>query len=256
MLAVIRMLHDADRAAKPDEVYAWIDAEGLRSTRPPPAGKDAEMHYRRDVRFARQELADASILLPSPGLWELADPGDALSLTEAKAVEVIRENRRRRDARRKERKEGRGVSDGGTGVTAAFAISGPSHGPPPVPGTFSLVRGDGPAFTYAFRFGRTSVWKIGYTSDLAARLAEVNRHLPVETDCATWTVARSHSWPGRHPAFAMEQDIFERLASSRTHFERVRCSARALDAAWEAACGAVEEGRARYCQPISASVPP
>jgi hypothetical protein len=34
--------------------------------------------------------------------------------------------------------------------------------------------------TYAFQFGSRELWKIGHAKDVAARLADVNKHVPVE----------------------------------------------------------------------------
>lgn len=42
------------------------------------------------------------------------------------------------------------------------------------------------AFTYAFRFGRTDIWKIGHAIDVKERLKQVNCHIPPEAVPERW----------------------------------------------------------------------
>jgi hypothetical protein len=88
------------------------------------------------------------------------------------------------------------------------------------------------AWTYAMRFGKSSIWKIGRTSDLDSRLMEVNAHVPVELLDQQWVSARTHEWMTSAEAQAMEQRVLRRLTQNRTQGERVRCSEEELDRAW------------------------
>ena len=53
----------------------------------------------------------------------------------------------------------------------------------PVPTSWSAVverNAEQPSFTYVLQFGDRDLWKVGHAVDLAARLAEVNKHVPHE----------------------------------------------------------------------------
>ena len=88
------------------------------------------------------------------------------------------------------------------------------------------------SFTYAFRFGRTGTWKIGHAVDPAARLGEVNAHVPHEVLGYGWTAFLKQRHSTQTHAYEMEQRIFEILKERRTARERLQCSEGDLTAAW------------------------
>jgi hypothetical protein len=94
---------------------------------------------------------------------------------------------------------------------------------------------DGISFTYVFRFGSSDIWKIGWTTDLDARLADVRRHVPVELTRENWTPVLSQSHPSQNAAYAMEQHLLGLMEKHRTEGERVRCSEGEMQNAWELA---------------------
>jgi hypothetical protein len=83
------------------------------------------------------------------------------------------------------------------------------------------------------RFGDRDLWKIGHTNDVAARLVEVNKHVPHEILGERWTVFLTQQWPTPAIAYAMEQRIFANLGAYRTTGERVRCAETDLIKAWQ-----------------------
>ncbi len=90
----------------------------------------------------------------------------------------------------------------------------------------------GAAVTYALRFGRRNIWKIGHAQDVAARLAEVNKHVPHETLGESWTAVLTQRWKTQMAAYDMEQRVLALLNDKRTQGERVVCTASELQAAW------------------------
>jgi len=95
---------------------------------------------------------------------------------------------------------------------------------------------DRPAQAYVFRFGDTDVWKIGWSVDPSKRLAEVNRHIPVEVLGAGWRLAHVASCPDMRQARALEQRALAVFAEHRTAGERLRCAADLLDRRWQELC--------------------
>ena len=62
-------------------------------------------------------------------------------------------------------------------------------------------------WTYAARFGSSSIWKIGQTSDQETRLHELNAHIPVEYLEEQWSISRHHKWTSVERAQEMEQRV-------------------------------------------------
>ena len=84
------------------------------------------------------------------------------------------------------------------------------------------------------RFGDSSIWKIGRTTDLGTRLAQVNDHIPVELLGQSWQVSLTHEWLTSVEAQAMEQRVLSYLSMHRTQGERVKCTKAELEEAWKA----------------------
>lgn len=241
-MVIARALVAMGGSATLPEVYSWIDDNGLRRAQVPPEGMTAEQHYRREVRFARQELAEGGLLVSVGRRWQIADRKRILAVTPDAVREMVRENRRNREARR-----GSSWPEKEGFVRAAVRPSTASTGPTPVEWSGEVTRTDGPAETYALRFGDTDLWKIGYSADAETRLATINRHIPVEVVNASWVLARRHRWPNQLAAYSMEQEVLAALTPERTVFERVRCAPDRLAAAWD---------RARATIAVQQPVPP
>lgn len=96
---------------------------------------------------------------------------------------------------------------------------------------------DRTAFTYAFRFGNTDIWKIGHSVDVKERLKQVNWHIPSEVVPERWNVTLQQPWQTETDAYAMEQRVLQALKLKRTEGERVRCAEPELWSAWLAAIG-------------------
>jgi hypothetical protein len=117
----------------------------------------------------------------------------------------------------------------------ALKSSGPTTGPRPTSWTGSVQRdAETEAWTYAFRFGSKDIWKIGYAKDVAARLTEVNRHVPEEVIGEGWRLVLQHRWNTEAKAYEMEQRVLKALRTPASMFERVRCTRRQLESAWSA----------------------
>jgi len=117
--------------------------------------------------------------------------------------------------------------------TAAVSLGTPTTGPAPAHWTGIVTRNpDAEAWTYAMRFGKRSVWKIGHTQDVKGRLAEINQHVPHEELGEQWVVALQQKWTCSQDAYAMEQRVLAALAEQRTEGERVRCPEHVLQSTW------------------------
>lgn len=116
------------------------------------------------------------------------------------------------------------------------ALQGATTGPRPTSWSGEVSRDATEAsFTYAFQFGERELWKIGHAKDVAARLAEVNRHVPSEVLREQWRRVLEHPWPTEGAAYDMEQRALTALRSTTSVGERVICSKRRLETAWSAA---------------------
>ena len=106
-------------------------------------------------------------------------------------------------------------------------------GPVVSPGTRMITVSDkDKAWTYAARFGTSSIWKIGQTNDLKGRIQELNAHVPVEHLKEEWRIAWHHEWRSTEEAQEMEQCVLTILSDKRTQGERLRCSEKELEGAW------------------------
>lgn len=110
---------------------------------------------------------------------------------------------------------------------------GPTRGPKPTDWAGMVSRSvGGSAYTYAFRFGSSEVWKIGWTENIDERLSSVNKHVPMEVTQAAWEPTLAHPHPSKADAYAMEQRLLELLNKHRTNGERVRCTEAQIKEAW------------------------
>jgi hypothetical protein len=118
-------------------------------------------------------------------------------------------------------------------LNETLAFGRPTTGPVPSDWAGTATRTtEAEAWTYAMRFGQRSIWKVGHSQDIDQRLREVNLHVPIEEIGESWGLALQHRWPDSVAAYAMEQRVFQALASFRTSGERVRCSQVQLLSAW------------------------
>lgn len=111
----------------------------------------------------------------------------------------------------------------------------------PAPSSWSGIVGhdvNRAAFTYAFRFGSSNIWKIGYAVDVKERLKQVNWHIPLEAVPERWDIKLQQQWPSEPDAYGMEQRVLGALSKHRTEGERVRCTDSELLAAWLVGIGA------------------
>lgn len=226
MIALCRALTAAGGAVAPREAYEWIRSNTDLEIRIPAVTKlTAANHFEREIRFARQELAEAGLLATSQGEWRLLD-ANAAEMTIEQAREITRQNtRRRRWAKHTERPPEPSFSVPG-------ALPRPSTGPRPVDWQGTVTRSCGPTNTYLFRFEGTNLWKIGFAMDVEARLREVNRHVPVELLDGRWILVRTQIWPSAELAYHMEQRILTELTSQITVYERVQCLESEMFSAW------------------------
>lgn len=112
----------------------------------------------------------------------------------------------------------------------------PTTGPRPGDANYTVERSaHGAASTYAFRFGKRNLFKIGHAEDVQGRLAAVNQHVPVEVLNEQWSVYLTHRWPTSVDAYEMEQRLLKRMEARRSGFERVQCSEGDLSSAWASA---------------------
>jgi hypothetical protein len=103
---------------------------------------------------------------------------------------------------------------GGTDATDVISADGPTRGPPPSTWTATVSRNaDAAATTYAFRFGKRDIWKIGHAQDLSARLDEVNKHVPDEVLGERWSIAWRQPWRTQTEAYEMEQRLLSLLTA-------------------------------------------
>ncbi|MEZ5748249.1 MAG: GIY-YIG nuclease family protein [Paracoccaceae bacterium] len=121
----------------------------------------------------------------------------------------------------------------------ALAAGNPTTGPKPCSWTTEASRdADREAFTYAFRFGCSDIWKIGHAVDVNDRLKQVNCHIPTEVIPEKWNAQFRQRWNSETDAYDMEQRVLKTLEDHRTEGERVRCSEETLWSAWLKGIGA------------------
>jgi hypothetical protein len=115
----------------------------------------------------------------------------------------------------------------------ALKAGRPTTGPIPSFWTGEVTRDpDTEAWTYAMRFGKRDVWKVGHTQDLKQRLTDVNKHVPHEILGERWKIVLQQRWTCSQDAYDMEQRMFELLESHRTEGERLGCPEHLLQGAW------------------------
>ncbi|WP_371349371.1 hypothetical protein [Ancylobacter sp. IITR112] len=111
----------------------------------------------------------------------------------------------------------------------------PTTGPRPHDTTYGVQRSaQNAAATYALRFGKRNIFKIGHAEDVKVRLAAVNQHIPVEVLNEQWAIFLTQPWKTSIEAYEMEQRVLTRMEPSRTGFERLQCSEAELQSAWAA----------------------
>jgi hypothetical protein len=225
MLTLVRALAAQGGYATPHQTYDWIKRNTDLLDRLPTETKlSRTVHFEREVRFARQELADAGLLASTNGAWRLFDAA-AADLTAEDARRITQDNTRRRRAGKT-----KGELLPGAGLSGQ-----PTTGPRPTSWEQMVKREIGPASAYLFRFAASAVWKIGFASDVQARLREVNRHVPVELLGQRWMVIHTKLWPSAEMAYQMEQRILDLLTAKRTVYERVQCPEPIIEEAWQTA---------------------
>lgn len=112
----------------------------------------------------------------------------------------------------------------------------PTTGPRPGDANYMVERsGHGAASTYAFRFGKRNLFKIGHAEDVQGRLAAVNQHGPVEVLNEQCSVYLTHRWPTSVDVYDMEQRLLKHMEARPGGFERVQCSEGDLSSAWASA---------------------
>jgi hypothetical protein len=127
------------------------------------------------------------------------------------------------------------VPDADRELADAPAATGPTRGPVPSSWSGTVSRdANAAAATYAFRFGKRNVWKIGHAQDLRDRLLDVNKHIPHEVLGERWSTVYQQRWRTQKEAYEMEQRLLSLLAERRTEGERVRCTEDELQAVWVA----------------------
>ncbi len=229
MLALVRALATCGGALSPPEAYEWIRRNTDLAGRMPGLTKlSASQHLEREIRFGRQELAEAGLLATVGGVWRMLD-AEAAEMSPEQARQIMRQNTRRR----------RGAVDDEKNAdftrSMRYPLPKPSKGPRPVDWQGIIVRETGPASTYLFRFGESHIWKIGFAAHVETRLLEVNRHIPVELLHQRWVLIRSRPWGSSELAYQMEQRVLADFGLSRTVYERVDCSEEEMLKVWVAA---------------------
>lgn len=123
-----------------------------------------------------------------------------------------------------------------TRLNEALSHGRPTTGPVPTDWQGIVSRDIGSeAWTYAMRFGRRNVWKVGHAQDTAVRQSQLNLHVPHEELGERWELRLRQRWPDSVQAYAMEQRLFRSMAAYRTEGERLRCSEAQMQSSWMAA---------------------
>ena len=116
------------------------------------------------------------------------------------------------------------------------AVVGPDGTMGPIPTSFTtqMVKDAfKDASTYAYRFGATNVWKVGWAHDPTVRLGELNKHVPSEVlGNQRWHGGFKQKWASAAQAYAMEQKVLALFDNSRKYGERVHCTEEELQNAW------------------------
>jgi len=117
--------------------------------------------------------------------------------------------------------------------TNSPVATGPTRGPQPTSWSGTVSRNaNQPAITYALQFGNRNVWKIGHAVDVDARLTVVNTHGPHEVLGEHWHIVLQEPWPTESTAHTMEQALLRALRTKTSVGERVTCTRKRLEGAW------------------------
>lgn len=95
----------------------------------------------------------------------------------------------------------------------------------------------GPCFTYAMRFGKRNVWKIGLTKDPQRRERDANSFVPHEVLDECWSIAYQRKHATGTKAWKMEQAILKAAEAKfpgKVLGERVQCTKQELKQLWDA----------------------
>jgi len=211
-------LRSAGGALESSNVFERLKSAGWpRSADLATMQKSGESRFAKEVRFARLELVHAGLLNQErAGYWALSDIGWATFLTIDQAKELVRCRRH-------------GVPAFGHRLIEL----GPTTGPRPTEFTAMISRSlHRASWVYIFRFCNSHIWKIGHAENVFARLADVNRHIPVELTGEAWTLFAKLRLPNSTVAYDMEQRILGYLSKFRTIGERVSCDSEEIGSAW------------------------
>lgn len=218
MVGIVEVLRTAGGALSSAEVFEhlliahWARPDDVLAMQ-----KSGESRFRKEVRFARLELERAGLLKNgAPGFWRLSELGWTTFMSIDRARDLV--NYRRHGAQ---------------GRSTVSLAPGPTLGPRPTSFVVTTSRNsDKPSWVYIFRFADTAVWKVGHAVDLQARLADVNRHIPVELDGRSWVLFAWARLETAEIAYDREQAILSEMSLYRTRGERVRCTRDQVTAVW------------------------
>jgi hypothetical protein len=223
MISLLETLNAFGGSSTSTDVYRWfIDQNIARAEDLADKQRSGETRFAKEVRFARQLLFYGGLVADGAGgSWRLTPLGWEIDLD----VDSARALARRSNWIVQPRKT--------PSQPIPLPTRSPSKGPAPL-GWKAIVSREvsGPASTYAMRSGNSDVWKVGFSTNLTARLAELNRHIPVELLNCRWVLALERRWPDSISAYQMEQRVLARLSDLRTTGERVQCAEKLLARAW------------------------
>lgn len=112
----------------------------------------------------------------------------------------------------------------------------PTTGPRPTDATYSVTRSaQDTSWTYALRYGKRNMFKVGHTTNVGERLDAINQHIPIELGVERWEPMLQQKWETANKAYDMEQRVFALLSGKRSGYERIQCSEKELNSAWQAA---------------------
>ena len=218
---LLDVLRSAGGTLPSTDVFKELNRSGLaRKSDIDTVQPSGETRFAKEVRFARLELVEASLLeCPDDGIWSLSETGWSTFLTPEEARALVRARRHGRVAARS--------------ATPQRVIGGPTRGPRPTSYSAIISRdATACAFTYILQFGASDIWKIGHASDIADRLSQVNKHVPHEYLGQQWRLFAKRLWPDALAAYRMEQRLLGSLTPHRTVGERVRCTRSTLVDIW------------------------
>lgn len=224
MISLLDFLREQGPSS-PQAAYQWMTDRGIARTEDQVAiQKDGGTRFHKEVRFARQELLAANLIRREPdGRWGLTSAGATTFLNVDGARAIV------------SRRHTRGASNPKDEELLCEGFA-PTRGPAPTDWSGTVVRSTGGlSWTYAMRFGLTSIWKIGLAIDVDRRASQLNQHVPIEVIEDRWVPALRHPWPSATAAYAMEQFVLAELREERTVGERVQCAPDRINMVWHAA---------------------